>query len=268
MYISSKKRYFVLGGLVLLLMAGCLLLLLSGESVYDISLFIPIIVNAVWWWVQRPMLNRKAVYGVNLGLIAVGVLGVIFFPSEWGYLCFGSFELAFFAFICAILMLGAEGVNMPECRRLAIEAALPAREVAGACCSCPLSAGLVVGGIRERMDGSPGDAPGSVAGNYEDAERDWDCYVRPISDADWLLHVWTCDTFYLRDREIAAICEQHAVPLDGVLMGTKTNAFCLCLAGQLHIYPASAREDVSLFLSRITESATAPCSGLEQGGVN
>ena len=240
-----------MGGLVLLLMAGCLLLLLSGESVYDISLFIPIIVNAVWWWVQRPMLNRKAVYGVNLGLIAVGVLGVIFLPSEWGYLSFGCFELAFFAFICAILMLGAEGVNMPECRRLAVEAALPAREVDGTCCSCHLSAGQVVGAILARLDGSPGEAEDSVAGNYEGADHEWDCYVKPLSADDWLLHLWTPDTFYLRDRELAAICEQHAVPLTGVLMGTRTNAFCLCLAGQLHIYPASAQESVSLFLAFI-----------------
>ena len=84
MYMLVMKRYFVLGGLVLLLMGGCLLLLLCGESVYDISLFIPIIVNAVWWWVQRPMLNRRAVYGVNLGMIVVGVLGVIFFPLSGG----------------------------------------------------------------------------------------------------------------------------------------------------------------------------------------
>lgn len=239
------------GGVALLLLSSYLLLWATGVSVYDISLFIPIIVNAVWWWVQRPMLNRRAVYGVNLGMIAVGVLGVIFLPSEWGYLSFGCFELAFFAFICAILMLASEGVNMPECRRLAVEAALPARDVAGTACPCSLTAQQVVSSIHAHTDAAPGKAEGSVAGYYEGADHEWDCYVKPISADDWLLHLWTPDTFYLRDRELAAICRQHAIPLTGVRMGTRTNAFCLCLAGQLHIYPASAQESVSLFLAFI-----------------
>ena len=91
------------------------------------------------------------------------------------------------------------------------------------------------------LNGLIGKAAGSVAGYYEGADHEWDCYVKPLSADDWLLHLWTPDTFYLRDRELAAICRQHAIPLTGVLMGTLTNAYCLCLAGRLHIYPASAQ---------------------------
>lgn len=251
MNLLSNKKCLVWGGVALLLLSSCLLLWVSGVSVCELVLFMPILVNAVWWWVQRPMLNRRGAYAVNLGLMAVGVSGMLFLPQEWAYLRLASYELAFFAFCGAMVMLASEGVNMPECRRLAVEAALPAREVDGTACPCSLTAQQVVDTLYAHTDAAPGKAEGSVAGYYEGADHEWDCYVKPLSADDWLLHLWTPDTFYLRDRELATICRQHSIPLTGVRMGTRTNAFCLRLAGQLHIYPASAQESVALFLAFI-----------------
>lgn len=220
-----------------------------SHDMFWIFVLIAIAVPTVWWWVQRPMLNRRTAYGVNVALIALGLF-LMWCPwGVWPEMEFGGFYLAFFAFFSMMFMLGSEGVNMPECRRRAIEAALPARPVDCIKLPCCLSAEQMVAGFNQHMIAITSSADGSLDGAYEDDYHDWSGRLLPLEGEGWVLQLWANGSDYLRDLELTAICEKHRLPIKSVLMGTRMDALCVCRAGQVLIFPADAKEDAIFFLS-------------------
>ena len=210
---------------------------------------IAMLVPAVWWWVQRSMLNRRAAWGVSVAMVALG-LGLMFcLRGVCPELALSGFILAGFAFFGMVLMLCSEGSNMPECRRRRIEAGLPARPVDSATQSCSLSTEQMAASfMRLMMDISSGK-DGTLEGDYEDDKRYWSGRLHPLARDGWMLQLWIGAADYLRDRELAAICATHDLPIEAVRMGTRADTLCFCRAGQLHIFPAAAKEDVTSFLS-------------------
>lgn len=195
------------------------------------------------------MLNRRIAYGVSMALMVLGLSLTFCLRGVWPELAFGGVSLAFFAFIGMMFMLGSEGGCIPECRRQAIEAALPARPVGSVTLPCSLRYEQMAAGFSRHMKAFSSSADGTLDGAYEDDYRDWSGRLHPLVGKAWMLQLWANRTDYLRDRELAVICEEHELPIEPVLMGTHVDAFCVCKSGKVHIFPSDAREDVIFFLS-------------------
>ena len=217
----------------------------------DVFIALPVLLMAVWWYIQRRLVQRKVVYIVNAVLFCLSVAAMFWLREV-------NMEAGKIVFLFVVLLVACTvfwgicdvaGIE-PQCRRDKRLAAIPVRNFSGSSLRCELPYAKIQEAMARQAESA---CNGHLNVVIELSFCRWEANLVELPGGGWAMALCDClNEDEMIDAEIDAIGERHGVERLSQLLDAPATAVVLYWEQQLCIYPMEYEEEVKRVLQHFT----------------